>query len=484
MSKTAIIVLVLIALGLGGSLFLMNRSGPATPSGTGSDATALTGPAFELDPAQVRALSVAGPDGNPKTVQRTGSGAWVYTVGSASEAQEIGWPVDATQVNTALRGLALIPAAGSAQGATLGSNTSTIRISFADGSIRTIRAERESIGGNTLVQVDSESAVLIRADVLQPLLTEGPDNWRVRGPLAGLTTDVSRITLSAGDQRVSLARVDNRWIMRAPISAPADEVAIRSLLDGILKMRIARFESLPRDPDSPVLIISVERDDTVQADGSVRQVTARELTLGSAADPTTGSRFAALRGSGLPGATSLLLERGDFVTDQQLASLARPEQFISKLAAPERAGDIGIVILRPLGDAGADRGFRRDIEGWNEMRPDGGMRTAELPDRESLEEIMRLMTSVLGQPRIAASIDDFRALTRIELFTLDDRDLGTIQAGYAQGGILALRRGNVLWLYPEATPPRLLALPAPDAVEPAPQREPSAAGDDDTDDRK
>ena len=94
-----------------------------------------------------------------------------------------------------------------------------------------------------------------------------------------------------------------------------------------------------------------------------------------------------------------------------------------------------------------------------------------------------MMTGTPGELRMAADVEAFRPLTRVEMYTLDDSDLGSLQVGYVDG-TLAIRRGNVLWLYPEIQAPSLFALPAPDQLEPEPEREPSDASDSETGDNK
>lgn len=474
MSKSAIIVLVLIALGLGGTLLLVNQSkGPGSTPGE----SAATGLAFEIDPAQVRALTVTGSDGSSASVFKTPDRSWIYAELPVTASPDSGWPADASRVQSALRSLTPIPSAGEADQATIAESAPTVELRMEDGTVRTLQVERDSVGGNTLARIDGERLVLIRADTVNALLDAGPTAWRIGNPLAGLAADASRITVTAGDQRVALARVDNRWIMRSPISARADESVIRTVLEAILKMRITEFAGDDGLVTDPIVTVEVERDDLVQADGSARRVVSRSLAIGSAG-PDSGTRRATVRGTGLPPATPLIVERGDIVTDQQFANLARPEAYLSTIAVPERTADIGIVLLRPLGDPTADRGFRRDLEGWNEMRPDGGMRTAELPDREALDQVLTLLGERSGEPRIASELDDFRPLTRVELYTLDDADLGTLQVGYSSG-TLAVRRTNVIWLYPEAPIPSLFMLPAPDEVGPEPQREPDTADESD-----
>lgn len=482
MSKAATVVLLVIALGLGATLFLLNRGAAPAPSGP-SDTQTPTGPAFEIDPSAVRAMTVTEPGGVTRSVYRTDLGGWIYAELPVSAMPDVGWPTDATQVNSALRTLALIPVAGEAESASISDTAPIIELRLADGSTRSLQVEREFVGGNTLARVDDDRLVLIEANTVAGILESGPDAWRIRSPLAGIATDASRVTIVAGEQRVALAKVDNRWIMRGPISARADEQIIRTVLEAIVKMRIAEFtgdESLITDP---VATVEIERDDMIGNDAAARRVTARTLTIGAPADAGATTRYATVRGTDLPPATPLIVERGDIITDQQFANLARAEAYLSKIAVPERREDIGIILFRPLGDPSGDRGFRRDLEGWNEMRPDGGMRTAELPDREALNNALTMLTNTPGEPRIAADIETFRPLTRVEMYTLDDSDLGSLQVGYVDE-TLAVRRGNVLWLYPQTQAPTLFALPAPDQLEPEPEREPGGAGDSDTGDNK
>lgn len=480
MSKTAIIVIVFVALALGGTLLLLNQQ-PKSPTGNGGS-TAAAGPAFEIDPSRVEAFSVTDTTGPTRTVFRTEDNNWIYAELPVTAQPDAGWPADASRVQTALRSLTPIPAAGEAEGTAMSESAPTIELRMADGDVRSLQIERESIGGNVLARVDGERLVLISADSVSDILSEGPGQWRIQGPLAGITNDASRLTIVAGDQRIALAKIEDRWIMRAPISARADESVIRTVFEAILNMRITEFNTETQLTVAPVVTIEVERDDLTRSDGSTRRVTTRTLEIGPV-NPAGNGRVATLSGSNLPERTSLLLERGSIQTDQQFANLARAEAYLSKIALPEQRSDIGIVLFRPLGDPSGDRGFRRDIEGWNEMRPDGGMRTAELPDRESLMEALTLLGEKRGTPRIASEVEDFRALTRLELYTLDDADLGTLQIGYSSDA-LAVRRGNILWLYPDAPIPALFMLPAPDAVQPETPREPSEADQYESDDNK
>jgi hypothetical protein len=482
MSKAATVVLLVIALGLGATLFLINRG--ATPAQNGpSDAQTPTGPAFEIDPAQVRAMTVTEPGGVTRSVYRTDLGGWIYAELPVTATPDVGWPTDATRVNSALRTLSLIPVAGEAESASINDSAPVIELRMADGTARSLQVERDSVGGNTLARIDEDRLVLIEAATVAGVLESGPEAWRVNSPLAGIAADASRITIVAGERRVALAKVDNRWIMRGPISARADEDIIRTVLEAILKMRIVEFAGEDALVTEPVVTIDIERDDMVRDDGSARRVTSRTLAIGGQADAGASTRRATVRGTDLPPATALVVERGDIITDQQFANLARAEAYLSKIAVPERREDIGIILFRPLGEPTGDRGFRRDLEGWNEMRPDGGMRTAEIPDREALTSAITMMTGTPGEPRMAADVEAFRPLTRVEMYTLDDSDLGSLQVGYVDG-TLAIRRGNVLWLYPETQAPSLFALPAPDQLEPEPEREPSDASDSDTGDNK
>ena len=104
-------------------------------------------------------------------------------------------------------------------------------------------------------------------------------------------------------------------------------------------------------------------------------------------------------------------------------------------------------------------------------------------DVDAVRALLGERSGTPGEARIAASIEGFRPLTRVEMYTLDDSDLGSLQAGYVDG-TLAVRRGNVLWLYPEVQAPALFQLPSPDQLEPEPEREPSDASDSDTGDNK
>ncbi|MFG0294052.1 MAG: DUF4340 domain-containing protein [Phycisphaerales bacterium JB050] len=476
MSRTAIIVLVIVALGLGATLYFVNQK-PHFAGGNGSSpgSSTPTGPAFEVDTAQVVALTVTEPGGVTRSVYKTPVGGWIYAELPVTTEPDIGWPVDVSRVRSALQTLSPIPAAGRSDSVTVDDSAPIIELRLADGTVRSLQVERESVGGNSLALVDSEQTVLIPSDTVSDILSQGPESWRLTSPLAGLNSDPSRITIASGNNRVALAKVENRWTIRGPISARADEVMIRSLLSELAKMRISEFTDSTNLVTDPVVTFEVERDDVVSSDGSARRVTRRVFSIGGAMPPGGPLRRATVRGTDLPPATAMIIERGGISTDEQFIKLAEPEIYITKHPLHERREDIGIILFRPIGNMDAERGFRRDLEGWNEMNRDGGMRTAELPDREALDQAITMLTTETGTPRIASEVDHFRPLTRVELYTLDGSDLGSLQVGYTDG-VVSVRRGTVLWLYPETIAPSMFMLPAPDQIEPEPERVPSGAG--------
>ncbi len=484
MSRTAIIVLVIVALGLGATLYFVNQKpSPAGGNGSTAGSDTPTGPAFEINTAQVVALTVTEPGGVTRSVFRTPVGGWIYGELPVTTEPETGWPVDASRVRSALQTLSPIPAVGRAQSTSINDSAPVIELRLADGTVRSLQVERESVGGNSLALVDSEEVVLIASDTVSDLLASGPETWRVTSPLAGITNDASRITITAGEHRVALAKVENRWTLRGPISARADEEIIRLVLNELLKMRITEFTDSTGLVTDPVATIEVERDDSISSDGSARRVTSRIFTIGAVSSAGATTRRATVRGTDLPPATPLIIDPSDVLTDQQFANLARPEAYISKQPLHERREDIGIILFRPMGDMSAERGFRRDLEGWNEMNPQGGMRTAELPDRQALDAAITMLAVEKGEPYIASEIESFRPLTRVELYTLDGSDLGSLQVGYTDG-LLSVRRGTVLWAYPDLAAPSMFMLPTPEELEPEAEREPSDADGADAQDNK
>lgn len=476
MSRTAIIVLVIVALGLGATLYFVNQKPQSAGGSDSSPGSSLpTGPAFEVDTAQVVALTVTEPGGVTRSVYKTPVGGWIYAELPVTTEPDTGWPVDVSRVRSALQTISPIPAAGRSDSVTVSDSAPIIELRLADGTVRSLQVERESVGGNSLALVDSEQTVLIPADTVSEILSHGPESWRITSPLASIFSDASRVTITSGDNRIALAKIENRWTIRGPISARADKEMVRSLLSELAKMSIAEFADTSDLITEPVATFEVERDDLISSDGSARRVTRRVLTIGGQITPGGSKRIATVRGTDLPPVTPIIIEQAGISTDEQFAKLALPEVYISKHPLHERREDIGIILFRPMGDMDAERGFRRELEGWNEMNPEGGMRTAELPDREALDQALTMLTTEIGMPRIASDIDQYRPLTRIELYTLDGSDLGSLQVGYTDG-VLSVRRGTVLWLYPETDPPSMFMLPAPDQLEPEPEREPSGDG--------
>lgn len=328
--------------------------------------------------------------------------------------------------------------------------------------------------------------------------TPGPRAWRDPTALRMARADVSRVRLESsvpgGLRVVSIARVDGRWGLREPVSAPADREAVVKLLGTLSSVNIADF--LDNGPggadtrlDRPVAQVTLEYDQRAinNATGNVATNTlTNRLELGGPA---------ALGSAATGGGTDRLYakidgERVVTVDAKPLAALAAdPATFVWPFPTTQLPADIGTVLLEvrtPDGGSiepsistsgvsttsaapGASispdqlqRVLRRSLDRWTRVNADGSESPLVDDSLRQVDDLLGFLTGSSTSPVKPAAIAlstpaRFVQFGRISLLSLGAGALEQIEVGESGAGLVTLKTGPVYRTYSEDKLPVLVA---------------------------
>lgn len=468
MSTKAIAFFLVIAGVLLGTVLYLTRGGGGTPgSGASPNAAPPAASTPWFDPAQVRAIVVRREGAPDERVERAPGGGWSYRAG------RVEWPVlvpDAAVSSLGAIAQALVAQTPTSPPAAQPGDR-TIVLEPMSGEAVSLRVSAAALGGKSPVLATSgtrESAYLIESALVMSLLEPGPRAWRTTQVLPG-AGEASRLTLTDPDATLVLAKLENRWDVRRPIAARASQQAVSTLLGALGGLHAVRFEDAAADPSAyglnkPGLVITLETDERMLGPGGevTVQVRTRELVVGGPADPKGDTRFVA---PDLEGSLVMV------VPSAGLAAISTaPRNYLAPTATALAGADVFMVNIKdsesPAGAPGSERALRRDLDRWT--RIDGAARTPV--DTNDVTELLDFFTRRPGVPSPAEGPDEMRVLRRVEFFDDEGDQRDIVSVGYTPDGALAVRSGNVLVTYSNATAPALLEMPAPESLPPAPAR--------------
>lgn len=380
MSKTAVIVALLIAICLGAAaLWLTGGRAPVVPSG----------PLLTLDPSTVSEVKLTMPDGSSQAVVRDAS-EWRVVLTAADKSSR-SWPAAQQQVFAALRIFAELKPDREGSGS-LTKIAGTLSIASGAG-VQTLRISDQRLAGSVLVESRS-GPVWVDANVSEMLVATGIKAWRDIAAIPGVSTDIARIAISSDTgASLSLARVQGKWYVREPIAEAADPEGVARLVSILGAARVREFcdAGVPAQAnfDKPVATLAVETD---TRDSGGKAATIRQsITVGPAADVGNRSVYAKLERSGA-GA-------GDYsevciVDREQLAAIPTdPTLLISRQAVRVEAADVGQVSIAAANGECKERSYRRTVEGWD-VRCGGSEWTGiRVDDAKSLRSLLELLTA-------------------------------------------------------------------------------------------
>ncbi len=383
MSKTGVIVALLVAIVLAAAALLVG--------GRGRGQASPMGPLLAFDPARVAELRVTRSDGRFEAVRRGEPGMWDVVLGGVGE--ERAWPADPARMRAALRILSTIESDQDADhNAAVEPGAAQVLLTLDDGSSRSIRISSRNLAGKVLLEVSTGPSKQTRSawvnnEVGEMLIGTGPREWRDRAALPGLGPDVVRISLKGAAGTVSLARIQGRWGLREPVQEAAEPEAVAKLLSALGNVQVMDFlDDGVASPertglDKPVAELTIESDQR-DADGKNHTLT-RSLRVGQQADIAGKAVFARLESGSSPRVVQ--------VAADALSSLTTdPGAYVSRRAVQAPAADIGGIRIDPA--SGTARRFERGIEGWMEVGDAGAKTRVGNADAAGIEAFLTLVS--------------------------------------------------------------------------------------------
>lgn len=503
MSTRSVVIWLLIAVAMGVAAVVLLRGGTLRSVSPSSNSSVATIPAGErilaFSPGDVTRIVIEGGDPNaPRQVLERPT----ITSGTLSTDAEWRlaiepslpgafapppWPLDSAQMQPLLRVLSETRSiAAPSADASLGQRPVAIRLTIR-GAIVTLKLAERTIAGSGLIEIESTDSLAspnpavrraVVDDKLHAVFTQpGPRAWRVRTPAAAIAPEASRITLDNTKQKLALAKVDGRWLMREPVSTPADPGAVQRLIAQLSRITVADF--LDAGPsgstglERPVASLTIEVDRRTLPKDSAEPVITTEsfaMTIGGPADASNARLFASVNDE----RTVLLESRTLQPLSTDAAQYVWPHP---TRAAPADVGRIELssIGVPPLPPGPSDRTLRRGPNRWVQILADNSELALVDKDKSDADALVAFLTggdrsafSPSGQTP-AAPLPENAAPTIELVAPLSSRPIGTITIRSLAGdvletidilalgtGVFTLRTGSVWRTYTAAQAPNLL----------------------------
>lgn len=323
-------------------------------------------------------------------------GAWVMR--QPKELGDSSWPVTPERVRGTIRLLGELSRSQEEAAPPIGTKVH-VTIGAEAKWLRKLEFGGAALGGRCAALIETDSGMMRPTrvdDSLRRVFTApGVREWRRPMLIPREGVDPSRIRLTSGQGSVTLSRLKGRWFVIEPVSSPADESVVQSLVSRLSQIPVARFEDakpegvearVTFDDSASTAILETElRDDT---ESGKRRVLVEEVRVGPAADVARSTVFvrgeARLRGSQdtegmlLWGPSVMVVERArlDAVSTD-------PTVYILATASRVPVADVGRIIIesetesRPGTIDMIRTTYTRTLDGWT---------------RETLGEPERLLT--------------------------------------------------------------------------------------------
>ncbi|MBX3359032.1 MAG: hypothetical protein KF745_11480 [Phycisphaeraceae bacterium] len=472
MSTRTVLIWLGVAIVLGVALVVILR-GPSPAGSSGAGGAVVPGSVIlAFDQALVTTIDIEDPDGKTHSIRRgAGPDQWLIQMPTSGSEPGPTWSVLPQRVRGALRRLSELRARAAAEGESgIGERFTTVTITLSDGSRRRLRLAERVLAGAGLAETDEiPSGNDTAADVRLAQIDSGIHEmfraadlafWRDTAALPGIGPEASRITIKNSDRTIALARLKERWFVRQPVSAPANEPRVASIIRALNGVVITDFLD-SRQPDgsmtgldAPVAVVTTETDagPTSPAGGT----TTFQLSVGGPADTTGKSLFASLTTGDGPPRT--------FVIDAAGLSAALSSDPIAYIAAPAThlsPADVGGIAFTGEPDpaaptapaaAPARRSLKRSLSNWVEVLPNGSESMLAEAQAKGAVDFLALLHDRQPASVVITAPHEYRRMGEISLLSLDDSPLDIVEIGVA-GQALVARSGEVYRSYPmEAVP--------------------------------
>jgi hypothetical protein len=125
----------------------------------------------------------------------------------------------------------------------------SIELTTADGRTRTISVGQKSLVGNTTyVQIDGKGRVYVVSGEIHDQLARPASDYRETQLVDAAASQLQRIEIDRGDEKLALARQDGNWQVAAPTTMPAERPAVDSLAGTLTALRASEFAAADVSP--------------------------------------------------------------------------------------------------------------------------------------------------------------------------------------------------------------------------------------------
>lgn len=432
MSKSSTIAAALVAVmavSIAGSLLAVRAArSPAAPTTV-----------EPLDSRTIERVTIEQSGLPPTRLVRTSPAEW------AVELDGDRWPLDPGMVRTAVRTLAtLAPESADAESGPL---DEPLRVTLSTGSgDRRIELDGRPMGGWARARIDGRYAGVVPGAVVDMLTRPGPGAWRVLSMAERVARDADALRLEGPGGALAFERTEGRWRMTEPVETRADGAAVAALLDAVAGTRVRRFLDGAGAPDGAMdkavwtITLTHERP---APDGASTEPAAQRIVIGQAADAAGETAYAS-PGEGRPDVVVDMAALGAVSVD--------PVRFIARPATAVGPTEVGMIIVASA--EGAQRGYRRGLDGWDALQADGSLQPA---DEQAVLALLEFLSARVPRTlTIGESADGAAPLAEVMLLGFREEPLDTIAVSVAPDGAPVVVREGVTRRYDGASAPALL----------------------------
>ncbi|RMH29265.1 MAG: DUF4340 domain-containing protein [Planctomycetota bacterium] len=428
MSTRALVILLVVVAALAALAAALTLSGP------GGAAPAGPAPLLDFAPSDADAIEIDRP-GSPTLRLQRAEGGWTLRAPDTGGGERM-WPLQGAQVRGLLAVLARAAPAADADPSAIGPPALSLTLELTDGRTRTLELGADAVGGRRPARTDAGRTVYLEAPIFEALTQPGPMGWRDTRVFRAVGADTARLRVAWPDgPALEIARLGDRWSVRAPARAPADSGAVERALSSLAALRVARW--LDADPPegafAHAVAITAQRDvRRVDRDGRPRVDSASEtLLVGAEADVDGLTRFVRLGDTGAVG----IAELADLAP-----ALAPAEAFVSRTPAPIDASRVAEIRI------GAARTLTRALEGWRDAA------TGADADADADAVLALLVRTPADRVTIGERRGEAGATASVVLIGFDGGPIAEFEIARAGGGA-EVRAGGVTWRYAETPGP-------------------------------
>ena len=422
MSRTALVVMLVVAVGLAAAAYFLLQ----TPKGTAG-----SGRVLDFDPSEITAIIIPREGTRGDRIERLTRSAdgseWNLEIEGGGPGAGTEWTVAVPQVRGLLRLLSTLPVDPADGLPDLDPKAVHVVLARGGGDVA-FAVSTSRVSGKSLLwrfdDIDSDwkaaGTYWVDAQLASALTQESVLAWRDRTLLRGIGPETSKVSLRGPGGTVAAQRVLGKWGLTEPVAAAASQDAIERLVASLAALRAEEFVDAPPDgalsnPGATATVTLTSRG----ADGGAIAST-RTLEIGSAADLAGSRLYARVIEAGASG------ER-QYVATLDAAALSKlttdPVSYIDPRGATFPAADVGGVVL-------VGRTYTRTPRGWS---GDGGAEPLSAEDASVLSAFLQVITEHAAGSILLESPPGVTEWRDLELRSLGGEPLAMMRVGIDGG---------------------------------------------------